>query len=363
MLDTKNVPSESDKQAPQQRRLGFASSASQATPAQVRIAAHRSGPLLIGGPAGSGRTEALARRLERLVRSGATPESVLVLTRSRAARAQLRERAEALLDRPHEALWIHTYEEAAEALLREHSIEAGLDPFFTTVGPADRLAIMLDRIDDLPLRRHEIRGNPAGLLARLLRRIDVLKHEAVAPAALREWAVARERAAANAAERERAEREIEFADLYARHDRILRESGSLDGGDLVLELAKLLGARADVRAEVGERFGAVLVDELEDAGVAHRELIEAVAPHGNITAACDPAQATRRFRGAGEAAAAAFAAAHPDLERIDLEGPLREPGGQPLLALRERPRPGPGGRARGRAPARRRRGPRRSESA
>jgi DNA helicase-2/ATP-dependent DNA helicase PcrA len=297
-----------------------------ATPAQRRVAAHPAGPLLVSGPAGSGRTEALARRLEALVEAGAPPESVLVLTRSRAARSQLRERAEELLDRPHEALWIHTYEEASEALLREHSVEAGLDPFFTTVGPADRLAIMLDRVDDLPLRRHEIRGNPAGLLARLLRRIDVLKHEAVAPAALRDWAVARERAASNPAERERAEREIEFADLYARHDRILRESGSLDGGDLVLELAKLLDARADVRAEVGQRFRALLVDELEDAGVAHRRLIDALAVDQNVTAACDAAQAVRRFRGGGEAAIAAFADSKPARERVELEGSLRTPG-------------------------------------
>ena len=199
-------------------------------------------------------------------------------TRSRAARGAAARARRALLDRPHEELWIHTYEEAAEALLREYSIEAGLDPFFTTVGPADRLAILLDRLDELPLRRHEIRGNPAGLLARLLRRIDLLKAEAVAPAALREWAVARERAAATPAERERAEREIEFADLYARHDRILREAGSLDGGDLVLELGQACWRnRADVAAEVGERFGHVLADELEDAGLAHRAVLEAVA--------------------------------------------------------------------------------------
>ena len=62
----------------------------------------------------------------------------------------------------------------------------------------DRLAILLDRIDDLPLRRHEIRGNPAGLLARLLRRIDLLKAEAVGPPELREWALGRVRAAVDA---------------------------------------------------------------------------------------------------------------------------------------------------------------------
>ena len=293
------------------------------TAGQLRVAGHGEGPLLVTGPAGCGRSEALARRFEALVAGGERPENVLLLARSRAARAQLRERAEALLDRPHDELWVNTYEEIAEALLREYSVEAGLDPFFTTVGPADRLAILLDRFDELPLRRHEIRGNPAGLLGRLLGRIDLLKTEAVSPAALREWAVAAERSATDAAEREQAEREIEFADLYARHDRILRESGSLDDGDLVLELGKLLRDRADVAAAIGARFRHLLVDELEDAGIAHRRLIEALAGHRNLVCACDPGQGSRRFRGAGEAAVAAFRAAHPELVEVELGDPIR----------------------------------------
>ena len=47
--------------------------------------------------------------------------------------------------------------------------------------PADRLALLLDRLDELPLRRHEIRGNPAGLLAGLLERIDALRAEGMGP--------------------------------------------------------------------------------------------------------------------------------------------------------------------------------------
>jgi DNA helicase-2/ATP-dependent DNA helicase PcrA len=264
-------------------------------------------------------------RLAALVSGGMRAERALVLSRSRTARAQLRERSEVLLDRPHEELWIHTYEEAAESLLRDYSVEAGLDPFFTTVGGPDRLAILLDHLDELPLRRHEIRGNPAGLLARLLRRIDVLKAEAVMPAALRDWAVARERSASTAGERESAEREIEFADLYARHDRILREAGSLDGGDLVLELGKLLRDRADVAEAIGERFTELLVDELEDAGIAHRRMLDALAAQAEIVCACDPEQAIRRFRGAGQAALAAFRAAVPPPVEVDLGGSLREP--------------------------------------
>jgi DNA helicase-2/ATP-dependent DNA helicase PcrA len=89
------------------------------TEGQVSVAEHAGGPLLVLGRAGSGRSESLVLRLEALAERGVRPEHVLVLTRSRAARAGLRNRAERLLDRPHDELWISTYEEAAEALLRE----------------------------------------------------------------------------------------------------------------------------------------------------------------------------------------------------------------------------------------------------
>ena len=297
-----------------------------ATEPQQRVAAHGTGPLAVTGPAGSGRSQALALRLRALVERGERAEHVLLVTRSRAARSGLRERAELLVDGGYDELRIGTWGEIAGSILRDYPVEAGLDPFFTTVGPADRLAILLDRLDELPLRRHEIRGNPAGLLARLLRRIDVLKSEAVRPRELREHAVAAERAAADAAERERAEREIEFADLYARHDAILRESGALDGGDLVLRLVDLCHGRADVAAELGARFRHVLVDELEDAGRSHRRLLEALANHGNVVAASDPEQAVRRFRGAGDGALAAFRARWPEAPTIDLGEPIRDPG-------------------------------------
>jgi DNA helicase-2/ATP-dependent DNA helicase PcrA len=291
--------------------------------AQRRVAEHGEGTLLVVGPAGSGRTEALALRLARLADGGTPPERVLVLTRSRAAAARLRERAEALLGQPFEELWIDPYPAIGERLLRDHAVEAGLDPFFETVGPADRLAMLLERVGDLPLRRHEIRGNPAGLLARLLERIDTLKGEGVTAAALRTWAAERERAASGEAEREEARRELEFADLYARHDHILADAGSLDRGDLVLALARLLRDRSDVSRRLGSRFPHVMADEYEDAGSAHRELLERLAAGGNLVVACDDRQAIRRFHGAGSSAAEGFRGRHPGSGEVVLERSLR----------------------------------------
>ena len=114
---------------------------------------------------GPGRTEALARRLAALAAAGTRPERVLVLTRSRGgAAAGCATRRAAARPAPTRSSGSAPTRRSAERLLREYAVEAGLDPFFATVGAADRLAILLDRLDELPLRRHEIRGNPAGLL-------------------------------------------------------------------------------------------------------------------------------------------------------------------------------------------------------
>jgi DNA helicase-2/ATP-dependent DNA helicase PcrA len=260
--------------------MGDAADPPPLTEQQRRVVEHGAGPLILIGPAGSGRTEALARRIGRLAASGTPPDRILALTSSPAAAAGLRSRVEAVIEGPFEELWIGTYAGTTERLLREHAADAGLDPFFETVGAADRLAMLLDRIDELPLRRHEIRGNPAGLLARLLQRIDALKADAVNPAALRAWAAEREREAPDRggeSEREAARRELEFAELYARHEAILRDAGSLDAGDLVLELGRLLRDRADLRERLGRRFDEVIADEVEDASLA--QLDETLVQH------------------------------------------------------------------------------------
>jgi DNA helicase-2/ATP-dependent DNA helicase PcrA len=219
---------------------------------QERAIQHRSGPLLLIGEAGTGKTEVLARRFHALVGAGTDPGRVLVLASTRATAQRLRERVEALLDRPLEELWIGTWEQLGERLLREHSTAAGLDPFFGVLGPAERLALLLDRIDELPLRGHEIRGNPAGLLARLLQQIDQVKVGSDTP-------------------------DPELTDLIVAHDRILSDRCNLDRGDVYLTLGKLLDERADVRAEIAHRFQYVMVDELEDTNPAQRAILAALA--------------------------------------------------------------------------------------
>ena len=108
---------------------------------QAAVVAHDRGPLLVLGAAGSGRTEALARRLARLVGEGDRP---LALTRSIAAANRIRARAEETIETAYEELVVHTHPVAAARLLREHATEAELDPFFESLSPAERLAMLLE---------------------------------------------------------------------------------------------------------------------------------------------------------------------------------------------------------------------------
>ncbi|HEX5713542.1 MAG TPA: ATP-dependent DNA helicase [Solirubrobacterales bacterium] len=281
-----------------------------------RAIAHAVGPLLVLGAAGTGKTELLARRLARLAASGTAPERVLLIGSTRATARRLRERAEALLVGPFEELWIGSWDTLGERLLREHADAAGLDPFFDVLGPAERLAMLLDRLDQLPLRRHEIRGNPAGLLARLLARIDELKAEAVGPTTLEARARELEAAATDEAEREEAQRELEFAELFTTHDRILAAAGSLDRGDVFLALDCLLIERPDLRRRIAQGFEQLMVDELEEATPAQRRILATLAADNpnHLYALEEAEEASNWFRDL-----------HPDGDVIALERRFREP--------------------------------------
>ena len=282
---------------------------------------HRQGPLLVLGAAGSGRSEVLARRLALLAAEGTGPERVLLVSSIAATAHHLRERAEALIEGPYEELWIGTWEAIGERLLREYSAEAGLDPFFEVVGPAERLAMLLDRLGELPLRRHEIRGNPAGLLAKMLRRIDALKAEAIDAETLAAHAQERIAQSADEAGLEAARREREFAELYAAHDGILAAGDSLDAGDVALTLRRLLAERADVRRAIGARFEQTMVDELEDVTVARWAILAEIGvENSNLLAALDDDQA---IRGPGARSAAWFRELHPEADVVVLDRGFR----------------------------------------
>src|SRR3954447_508141 len=203
---------------------------------QLAAVTHPGGPLLVVAGAGTGKTRTVTARFAWLVEQGAPRDEVLALTFSSTAAAEMRERLEALIDSPYEDLHVSTFHSFCSRLLAEEALEVGLDPFFSPVTPADRLALLLERIGELTIRQHEIRGNPAPLLASFVSRIDRLKDEMVSCADYRAYAerLIDEAGESDDAARATAARELEFARVCADHDRLLAERGALDFGDLIV---------------------------------------------------------------------------------------------------------------------------------
>jgi DNA helicase-2/ATP-dependent DNA helicase PcrA len=298
------------------------------TPAQARVVTHPGGPLLVLAGAGTGKTTVLVERCAWLVRERAlAPESVLLLAPSAAGADDLRERLEGAVERPYEELAVHTFGDLCARLLHDEALEAGLDPFVVPVAAGDRLAMLLERVDELALRAHDLAGSPAALLAAVVARVDRLKEELVTATAFARWARALPE------DNPRVGREREFAELYLAHDRLLAEQGALDAGDLVLRALALLHDKPHVRARCGHRYRHVLVDDVQDASTAALALVEALAAgtaggagaDGDLIACADDDRRTAPVPRAAGRSVADLRRAHPDAPVVRLERSFRCP--------------------------------------
>src|ERR1700741_2664955 len=96
-------------------------------------------PLLVMGGPGSGKTSTLAHRVANLVRHGADPQRMLLLTFSRRAAQEMERRVGAVLQRalgdslaaPPSLPWSGTFHGIGARLLREYAPRVGLEDSFT----------------------------------------------------------------------------------------------------------------------------------------------------------------------------------------------------------------------------------------
>jgi len=244
--------------------------------------------LLVTGTEASGRTEALADRLAQLGESGG---DALALTASAAGARNLTIAAERSAGGGSLTFECEPIQVAAARLLASWAAP-GMGPevaFLELLGSDDRIALLLDRIDELPLGRHQIRGNPGALLARLISRVDALKGEGMDAGRLRARAEAELKASTGVDAADAAATELEFADFLAEHDRIVREAGGIDAGEAVLALSALLRERPQVARDIAREMPHLVVDELEELTPAELDLVGLLAAAAETTAlAGDP---------------------------------------------------------------------------
>ena len=124
------------------------------------------GPLLIIAGAGSGKTNTLAYRTAHLVRSGADPQKILLLTFTRRAANEMIKRASKVLLKDNDEqtkadiskiCWSGTFHSVANRLLRIYSDSIGIDPSFTVFDRSDSADLMNKIRNDLGYAQKEKR--------------------------------------------------------------------------------------------------------------------------------------------------------------------------------------------------------------
>ncbi|AWI30838.1 ATP-dependent helicase [Streptomyces sp. ICN441] len=265
---------------------------------QRAVVDHGRGPLLVLAGPGTGKTttlvEAVASRIER----GADPERLLVLTFSRKAAVELRDRMAVRLGgaRAPQATTFHSY---CYALVRAHQ-DADLfaEPLRLLSGPEQDVAVRELLAGQLDLEREGRAGArwPAELRACLTTRGFADEVRAVL-ARSRELGLGPDALAAFARRTGRPDWGAAAAFLAEYLD-VLDLQGVLDYAELV-HRASLLAERPGTGDRIAQRYDAVFVDEYQDTDPAQVRLLRALAGDGRtLVAFGDPDQSIYAFRGA-----------------------------------------------------------------
>jgi superfamily I DNA/RNA helicase/RecB family exonuclease len=265
---------------------------------QRSVVDHTTGPLLVLAGPGTGKTTTLVESVAERIARGGDPERVLVLTFSRRAAVELRDRM-ALRSGAARAPQATTFHSFCYALVRAHQdSDLFLEPLRLLSGPEQDVSVrelLAGQVDLERLGLAHVRW-PDELRACLTTRGFADEVRAVL-ARTRELGLGPESLDAFARRTGRPDWRAAAAFLAEYLD-VLDLQGVIDYAELV-HRAVLLARRPEVAARLAARYDAVYVDEYQDTDPAQVRLLHALAGGGRtLVAFGDPDQSIYAFRGA-----------------------------------------------------------------
>jgi DNA helicase-2/ATP-dependent DNA helicase PcrA len=236
-------------------------------------------PTLVIAGAGSGKTRVLVHRAAWLIDvEGLSPQSLLAVTFTNKAAAEMRGRIESLLKLPVQHLWIGTFHGLAHRMLRRHWREAKLPQSFQIIDSDDQLRLIKRllkglEVDDSRWVPREIQWF-----------INAQKDEGLRPQHLDDEGDADRR---------------QMISLYQSYEEICQRGGLVDFAELLLRAHELLRDNAELLSHYQRRFQHLLVDEFQDTNAIQYAWLRLLAGKQGIPFVVgDDDQSIYRWRGA-----------------------------------------------------------------
>ncbi len=304
--------------------------------AQMTALEHRDGPMMVLAGPGSGKTTVITHRIKRLLEAGVDPSGILVITFTKAAATEMKERFLRLAREEDE--------KRKQAEQRAGGSRTGAEkPFFGTADPG--------------LRRREACGTSleaAGSRVSFGTFHSVFYH-------ILKWAYRFPAGNVISGEEKRqyfkkfldeSEMEVEdeaefissiineisyvkgerldlkyyysqncpeewFKKLYDGYDEMLKTTGKIDFDDMLVMCHELFTERKDILAAWQKKFKYILVDEFQDINLLQYQVVRMLAlPENNLFIVGDDDQSIYRFRGAKPEIMLGFEKDFPGTKRV-----------------------------------------------
>ncbi len=276
-------------------------------PAQREAVINFEGPSLIVAGAGSGKTRVLTSRIAYMIEQGVYPGSILALTFTNKAAAEMRERIRTLVgDAPSRYIWMGTFHSVFYRILRSEAGRLGFDANFTIYDTGNSESLLGSIVKEFNLNTDEYKPRE------IHSRISLAKNNLVTA----EGYAANDSLVAEDRQRKRPE----FSRIYLEYARRCRANNAMDFDDLLIYTNILFRDFPDVLAFYQHKFRYILVDEYQDTNYAQYLIIRRLGQaHSNVCVVGDDAQSIYSFRGAKIENILQFRNDFPDAKVFKLE--------------------------------------------
>lgn len=256
------------------------------------------GPMMVLAGPGSGKTFVITHRVCHLIeKQNIRPENILVVTFSKAAAVEMRERFIKLMpDKQGERVTWGTFHSVYFHLLRTAYGYRG-DQVITD---AERYDVIRELMKKNQMESEDVVGLGTEILSEIAivkqERMDILHYYAHScPADL-------------------------FRQIFVDYEKSISERKKIDFEDMLVMTYELLSQREDIRRACENRYQYILVDEFQDINRMQYEIIQLIAgERANLTIVGDDDQSIYRFRGAKPEIMLGFAKDYPKVKKVLLD--------------------------------------------